>query len=248
MKLNAFRICAVLLLATGCSTRFDNVGKGPSMTPSNDPRGTVTRDFQPMPVTARPPEDYVETAGLSSLWRSGPQSLFGDRRARTVGDILTVLVEINENAEIRNRTNQIKTGEESLNIPALFGVPSLAADVLPGGANLAPALDIDSASRSVGDGLIQRQERITLRLAATVKQVLPNGHLVIVGDQEIRVNNELRDLQVAGVIRPEDISRQNIITYDKIAGARIAYGGRGHLMDLHQPRYGRQVFDIISPF
>ncbi|MEO1014249.1 MAG: flagellar basal body L-ring protein FlgH [Pseudomonadota bacterium] len=249
--MGAKTLCCVvvaLLVAGGCSTRFDHVGKGPTMTPPNDPRGTVPREFKPMPVTARRPDPSTESPGLGSLWHSGPQSLFGDRRARTVGDILTVLIEIDDQAQIRNRSNRIKTGEENLNAPALFGLPSLAADVLPGGAGLAPALDIDSTSRTVGDGLIQRQERITLRVAATVKQVLPNGHLMIVGDQEIRVNNELRDLQVAGVIRPEDISRQNIITYDKIAGARIAYGGRGQLMDLHQPRYGQQIFDIISPF
>ena len=78
--------------------------------------------------------------------------------------------------------------------------------------------------------------------------VLPNGILSIVGSQEIRVNFELRDLQVSGFVRPEDISRQNEITYDKIASARVSYGGRGQISDVQQPRYGQQVLDILLPF
>ncbi|MEO0398787.1 MAG: flagellar basal body L-ring protein FlgH [Pseudomonadota bacterium] len=237
------------LSASACSTRLDHIGKGPSMTPPGEPRGTVP---PPDPVEfaiARPPIPAVaEPTGRGSLWRSGPASLFGDRRARTVGDIVTVLVEIDERADIRNRTDRIRNGAENIQVPAMFGLPSLAASALPGTQGINPAVDASSSSTSRGDGRVQRQERITLRLAATVNRVLPNGHLMILGDQEVRVNNELRDLQVAGVIRPEDISRQNIITYDKIASARIVYGGRGQLTDLQQPRVGQQVLDVVSPF
>ena len=109
-------------------------------------------------------------------------------------------------------------------------------------------MELQSTQDTSGNGQIAREETITLRLAATVVDVQPNGHLVIRGSQEVRVNFELRDLQIAGIVRPEDISRQNIITYDKIADARIAYGGRGHLTDVQQPRYGQQVIDAISPF
>ena len=251
MKAGKLLLLACVGLVFGaCSTRLDHLTKGPSMTAPGAPREIVPRGQLASPAEAMS-EDYsppVEEAGQGSLWRSGPQSLFGDRRARTKGDILTVVIEINENAEIRNRTNRTKTGEENLSVPALFGVQALAATALPGTSGLSPALDASSTSTTVGDGRTQREERITLRLAATVQRVLPNGHLVIFGDQEVRVNNELRDLQVAGVIRPEDISRQNLITYDKIASARVSYGGRGQLMDLQQPRYGSQIVDIISPF
>ena len=247
------RLISVLLVslmaAGGCSTRLDHVGKAPTMTPTGEPRTLVPRARGVFSVPSfATPVAYEENPNKASLWRSGPQSLFGDRRARTVGDILTVLIEINEEAEIRNRTNRTRNGIENLNAPALLGLGSLATNALPGAPDLAPAIDVQSQSNTVGDGLIQREERITLRVAASVAKVLPNGHMVIVGDQEIRVNNELRDLQVTGVIRPEDISRMNVITYDKIAGARIAYGGRGQLMDLQQPRLGLQVFDVVSPF
>lgn len=219
------------------------------MTPPGNPRETVPAPDPLSVAVARPPiPSRAEPSGTGSLWRSGPTSLFGDRRARTVGDIVTVLIEINERADIRNRTDRIKNSVENLDVPAMFGAPGLAASALPGTQGISPALNARSTSTGNGDGRVRREERITLRIAATVSRILPNGHLMILGDQEIRVNNELRDLQVAGVIRPEDISRANIITYDKIASARVVYGGRGQLSDLQQPRYGQQVVDIISPF
>lgn len=212
----------------------------------------------PMPATS--PERYnvpPKNAGVgatepeptaASLWHSGPTSLFGDRRARKTGDIVTVVIEIDEEAEMKNRTDRSRSSSDDISVPALFGVPSLAQDVLPGGAGLDPAVEASSNTSSSGDGTVKREERITLRVAATVVHELPNGHLAITGSQEIRVNYELRELLVAGIIRPEDISRNNIITYDKIADARISYGGRGQISDLQRARYGSQILDMISPF
>ncbi|MEM7671038.1 MAG: flagellar basal body L-ring protein FlgH, partial [Pseudomonadota bacterium] len=171
---------------------------------------------------------------------------FGDRRAQGRGDILTVVIEIDEEAEISNATNRSRQADEDLSVSALFGLESLllnATDI-----DIANAARIGSQSSSEGDGSVERSEEITLRLAATVTDVLPNGHFVIIGNQEIRVNFELRDLRVQGIIRPEDISRSNEVTYDKIADARISYGGRGQITDVQQPRYGQQVADIILPF
>jgi flagellar L-ring protein FlgH len=81
-----------------------------------------------------------------------------------------------------------------------------------------------------------------------VTQVLPNGNLVVQGRQELRVNFEVRELQITGVIRQQDISSTNTVSYTKLAEARISYGGRGQLTDVQQPRYGQQLLDIIAPF
>jgi len=129
-----------------------------------------------------------------------------------------------------------------------LGIPQILNKRLPEGADLSTAVGVSSSSSASGNGSISRNEEITLRVAATVVDILPNGHLVVKGNQEVRVNYELRDLQVAGIVRPQDISRQNEITYDKIAGARIAYGGRGQVSDMQQPRYGQQLADSILPY
>ncbi|HBK90449.1 MAG TPA: flagellar basal body L-ring protein [Parvularcula sp.] len=193
-------------------------------------------------------EDAPEPAAPGGLWRSGPQSLFGDRRARVVGDILTIVVEIDDSADLRNRTERKRDATEEVSVPALLGLNTLAQRVLPGGAGLDPAIDVSSASQSNGEGAIRRRERITLRIAAAVVDVTPNGNLVVRGSQEVRVNDEMRDLRVEGVVRREDITRANIIAYDKIAEARIAYGGKGDVSRTNRARYGQKVIDIVSPF
>jgi flagellar L-ring protein precursor FlgH len=243
-------LIALALLAplAACGGRLDHVGRAPTMTAPGDPLPAVAPLAPARAAIARapvaaPPEDYA----VASLWRSGPQSLFGDRRARTVGDILTVVIEINDEANISNRTNRSRSGAENLGVGALLGIDKSLMDRIDG-LELNPGSDISSNSASAGAGDTVRAEQITLRAAATVTDVLPNGHLVIYGNQEVRVNYELRDLQVAGVVRPEDISRRNEITYDKIADARVVYGGRGQITDLQQPRIGQQVLDVIMPF
>jgi flagellar L-ring protein precursor FlgH len=247
-RLGAVALFMAAIALAGCE-RLEHLGKAPVMTAPGAPRVATppiapTRVALAQPPVAPPPEPYA----TGSLWRSGPTSLFGDRRARTIGDILTVVVEIDEEAAISNTTTRSRSGSESSSVPALLGLPSVAATILPANAGLDPAVSITSDSASSGNGSIAREEEITLRVAATVERVLPNGHLVIRGSQEVRVNFELRDLQVAGIVRPEDISRKNEITYDKIAEARVAYGGRGQITDLQQPRYGQQVVDLLWPF
>lgn len=242
---------AALLIAVGSSlcacAAIERMARPPEMSAPGAPREAL-----PSPAAARlvtPPKDVASAeATAGSLWRSGPDSLFGDRRARRQGDIVTVLIEIDDRAEIRNSTSRDRDNEESVSVPALFGVETLATKILPSGAGLDPAVEASSSSSSSGDGEIKRREKIMLRVAATVVAVLPNGHLAIQGSQEVRVNNELRDLQVVGIVRPEDISRVNVITYDRIADARISYGGRGVISDVQRVRYGQQVLDLVSPF
>ncbi|MEO1291230.1 MAG: flagellar basal body L-ring protein FlgH [Pseudomonadota bacterium] len=203
--------------------------------------GIVAGNRVSYPAVAAPPQN-------PSLWRSGPQSLFGDRRARGIGDILTVEVKIEDEASINNSTNRSRTGSDEVSVPSALGLPSIADTILPGAGTLTPALQTESSQATSGSGTVTRGEDIDLRIAATVVRVLPNGHFLITGNQEVRVNFELRDLQIAGIVRPEDISRRNTITYDKIANARISYGGRGQITDLQQPRIGRQIADIVLPF
>jgi flagellar L-ring protein precursor FlgH len=196
------------------------------------------------------PEDLVpETpTDASSLWTAGRSSLFGDRRAAQRGDILTVVIEIDDKAEISNSTGRSRAGSESMGLPSLFGIPQRLDENLPEGASMADAVSTSGDSSYKGSGNVSRKEKLTLRVAATVVEELANGVLRIEGQQEVRVNYELRELIISGYVRPTDVSRQNEITYDKIAGARISYGGRGQITDVQQPRYGQQVADILLPF
>ena len=233
-----------LILALCACGRMDHIGRPPSFTPTANSTEQLAMLDPGLPLTPQLNTPLTR----ASLWSGGQHSLLGDRRAARRGDILTVVIEIDEGAQISNSTSRSRTGSENLSIPDLFGLPQRLNQKLPDGASLDPAVDLNSSSRSGGDGSVSRSEVLTLRVAATVLQVLPNGVLEIEGSQEVRVNFELRELLVNGFVRPEDISRQNEITYDKIAAARISYGGRGQITDVQQPRIGQQVLDAILPF
>ncbi len=234
----------VLILALAGCARIDHIGKPPSLTPTKNADEQLAMLNPGLPMAARNGAPLRE----ASLWNGGRRSLLGDRRAARRGDILTVVIEIDEEAEISNATARRRTAEESLSVPDLFGLPQRIDRDLPEGASLERAVGITSSGSSGGDGSVSRSEELTLRVAATVTDVLPNGVLRISGSQEVRVNFELRELLVSGFVRPEDISRQNEITHDKIAAARVSYGGRGQITDVQQPRIGQQVLDAILPF
>jgi flagellar L-ring protein FlgH len=231
------------LLLLGCG-RLDQVGKAPDFTPLEGSYQHHAMYSNALPEDADPDAPSDD----SSLWTAGRSSLFGDRRATQRGDILTVVIEIDESAEISNSTGRSRTGSEKMKIPSLLGIPQRIDDILPEGAAMADAVDTSGTSTFKGNGSVSRNEKLTLRVAATVVEELPNGVLRIEGQQEVRVNFELRELIVTGYVRPVDISRQNEITYDKIAGAQISYGGRGQITDVQQPRYGQQVADVLLPF
>ncbi|MER2507588.1 MAG: flagellar basal body L-ring protein FlgH [Amaricoccus sp.] len=223
------------------------IGQPPAMTTI----GAAEIDAQPILTAERaaiavpPPQAARYDYQQASLWSTGPSGLLGDRRARSLGDLLTVAIEIDEEAEMRNTTSRTRSGSEQAELKAAFGVTK----ILPFSVDmLSPELDVSGQSEFKGNGSTRRNEKLQLRIAATVVQVLPNGQLVIQGDQEVRVNNELRDLQVSGIVQTEDINRYNEIAYDRIAGARISYGGRGQITSAQQPRYGQQVTDIVMPY
>ncbi|WP_298851062.1 flagellar basal body L-ring protein FlgH [uncultured Ruegeria sp.] len=224
--------------------RLDHLGKPPNFTPNEDSPEQVAMLWPGLPLHTQPQRNVDR----SSLWSGGQHSLLGDQRAIKKGDILTVVIELDEEAEISNNTRRSRSGSENLDVPGLFGLPQRVQKNLPEGASLDEAVSIEADSSSAGRGSVRRNEKLTLRVAATVLDVLPNGVLSISGSQELRVNFELRELLVAGYVRPQDISRQNEITYDKIASARVSYGGRGQITDVQQPRYGQQVLDSLLPF
>jgi flagellar L-ring protein FlgH len=232
-----------LALAAGCS-RFEQIGKEPPVTPPGQRMAAIAP-----PAGGSLPSSPMRQPAPSapgSLWQ--PVYLFNDQRARGIGDILTVVIEIDDRAKINNETDRARDAVEGLDIGTIFGAEKEIDELLPGDLSFSAGVDLASDSVSRGVGSIERDEKIELKIAAMVTDVLPNGNLVILGSQETRVNYELRDLQVAGIIHQEDISRSNTITYDKIAEARLVYGGRGDLYQLQQPRYGQQVLDIILPF
>ena len=242
MRPNLISFC--LILGVAACGRANHIGKAPDFTPTYDSPEQAAMFSPGLPESTT----YRRSTDQASLWTAGQHSLLGDRRAMKRGDILTVVIEIDDEAEISNSTSRSRTGSESLGIPQLFGLPQRVDERLPDGASLGDAVSINSSSQSGGDGSVSRREELTLRVAATIMQVLPNGVLSIQGSQEVRVNYEMRELLVTGYVRPEDISRQNEITYDKIASARISYGGRGQISDMQQPRYGQQVLDAVLPF
>jgi flagellar L-ring protein precursor FlgH len=232
------------LLGLAACSSVDHLGRAPSFTELDDTTQHLALYSNPMPLVA----DSTEPSDAASLWTSSRSSLLGDRRANSRGDILTVVIEIDESAEISNSTDRRRKGKEDLEIEGLFGLPQVIDGNLPEGAAMADAVRTNSASSYSGDGSVSRNEQLMLRVAATVVEELPNGVLRIEGQQEVRVNFELRELIVEGYVRPADITRQNEIPYDKIAGARISYGGRGQITDVQQPRYGQQVSDMLLPF
>ncbi len=243
-KLTLARMAIVGLALLGACGRMDHVGKAPSFSPANETPEHVAMLWQGLPATSHSQRAVDE----SSLWSGERQSLLGDRRAVRKGDILTVVIEIDEEAEISNGTSRSRSGEESMGVSNLLGLPQRLDRHLPEGASMETAVDLSSSSGSTGKGSVKRNEKLTLRVAATIVDVLPNGVLAINGSQELRVNFEMRELLVTGYVRPEDISRQNEITYDKIASARVSYGGRGQITDVQQPRYGQQLLDVVLPF
>lgn len=246
MKILAKIIAGLALVSVlaACSTtdRLANVGKAPALSPIVDP--TVTAGYRPvsMPMPAAEPAVYQ----ANSLFRTDARGFFKDQRAAKVGDILTVLVAINDRAQIGNTTTSSRSASNTTGLSGVMG--SIFNSVAPSDVNADVALGTNSGINHAGNGSVNRSERVTTQVAAVVTQILPNGNLVIEGRQEVRVNFEVRDLIVAGIVRPEDIGSDNTIPSTKIAEARIAYGGRGQITDVQQPRYGQQVLDAILPF
>lgn len=245
MKKNLLATTCLLIL-TGCTAadRLADVGKAPDLAPIENP--TTSRGYRP--VSMPMPAPKMVSREKNSLWGSDRQAFFKDQRAADVGDVLTVMIDIKDKAELDNKTERKRAAGEKAGLNSMLGYEQALNQLLPEAIDNTDLADASTTSNHKGTGKIDREEKITLKLAAMVTQILPNGNMVIQGRQEVRVNFENRILELAGVIRPQDISIENNITYDKIAEARISYGGKGQITDVQQPRYGQQVFDVLFPF
>lgn len=236
-----------LLMLTACGSmaeHLNRIGQAPQMATIENPYSEP--GYKPVDLPM-PPQQALNTQS-NSLWQPSRQTFFKDQRANKVGDILTIMVDIDDTADMKNKTERSRDGTEEAGLSKFLGVETKMNKVLPEAVDPTQLLGMNSTSSTNGDGKIQRGEAIKLKLAAMIMQVLPNGNLVIRGRQQVRVNFELRDLQLQGVIRPEDILNNNSISYEKIAEARIIYGGKGQVTDLQQPRYGQQIIETLFPF
>ena len=228
-------VAAVVFLAGCQSQAIKEIGRAPAMSPI----GSGLQYAQTPQMSLYPKRPHQMAQGYS-LWSDSQAALFKDSRALNVGDILTVSIEINDKANWDNETNRNRVNKSDLNwdgsATILGWKPHSAADVTSG-----------SDTSTDAKGKMQRSEQVTLRVAAVVTGILENGNLMISGSQEVRMNQEIRILNVAGIVRPQDVTSENTISYDKIAEARISYGGRGRLTEIQQPPRGQQAVDLLSP-
>ena len=234
-----------LTILSGCNlaTRLSEISGGPEVSQIQNPMSR--QDYNP--VSLPMPTPRIAEDNPNSLWRAGARAFFKDHRAKAVGDIVTVKIDLDDKAEMENTTERERADTEDTDLTKFLGLELELAKKLPQGIGTTTT-SFGAAHITKGDGAIERAEEIEVKIAAVVTQILPNGALVLVGRQEILINAELRELYVTGVVRPGDIDSDNTVSQDYIAEMRLAYGGRGTLSQLQQPRWGMQIWDIIFPF
>ncbi len=236
MKIRLTALIAATGMLAGCQNQaFNEIGRAPAMSPIGS-----GLQYAQTPQMAMYPKEPRAMANGYSLWSDNQAALFKDARALNVGDILTVDIQINDKASFDNKTERSRENDSGFNIGA-NGKSQTSGFGWSGGLNY------DSNTSTKGDGSTERSEKLILQVAAVVTGVLENGNLLISGSQEVRVNHEMRILNVAGIVRPKDVDSDNKISYEKIAEARISYGGRGRLTEVQQPPYGQQIMDLVSP-
>lgn len=241
----AIGVAALTLSACQTTSRISQIGDGPELTQITNPESMPKY----RPISMPMPQAVVENDNPNSLWRAGARAFFKDHRAKEVGDILTVTLSLNDSASLANSTSRQRNDSEDTDVTNLMGYETkIAKNNLPLGFDPTSVISFGNNHNTSGDGSIGRSEQINLTFAAVVTQILPNGSLIILGRQEVMVNSELRELMVTGVVRPGDIESDNTITHERIAEMRVAYGGRGTLSNLQQPRWGTQIWDILFPF
>jgi len=237
----AVLILAALAPLAACSTVAETV-RGPELAPIGYPAALIPAQQAYLPARETVP------ASANSLWRTGARTFFGDQRARHIGDILTVKIDIDDRAQTQNSTQRSRSNEINAGVSNLFGLESSLGRAFPGGFDPSKMVGMEGDLKSSGNGSVTRAEKVSLTIAAVVTDVLANGNLVIQGRQEVRTNREVRELTVAGIVRPEDISSANAINHTQIAEARISYGGRGDVSRVQAPPVGQALAERFSPF
>lgn len=239
-------LVGALAMLSACSTlkRLSEVGDAPQMSSIENP--TLARDYRP--VSMPMPSPRMAQPNPNSLWRPGARAFFEDQRAKNVGDILTVVVNFSDTARFNNQLSRGRASTNGAQASNFLGFEKYLDDFLPEGVDKTSLFNFGSTDTTANSGTINRAETVNMNIASVVIQVLPNRNLVLAGKQEVRVNGEIRELGVTGVIRPEDIRSDNTITWNQIAEARVAYGGRGTLSDMVEPRYGQRIYDVLFPF
>ncbi len=228
---------AAMAFLSACSTQsIQEIGRAPAMSPIGS-----GLNYAQTPQMALYPKQPLNVATGYSLWNDNRAALFKDSRALNIGDILTVVIKIDDKASFDNNTDRSRTSASGLN-GSVTGTDSTNSVGVNGKAA------VGSNTSTVGKGKIQRSEKLELLVAAVVTGVLENNNLLISGSQEVRVNQEIRILNVAGIVRPQDVDAKNQVSYDKIAEARISYGGRGRLSEVQNAPIGQQLVDLFTPF
>jgi len=233
---------AALAPLGACSSVAEAV-HGPELAPVGYPAALVPRE-----QTILEPRESPGPGSANSLWRNGARAFFADQRASRVGDIVTVEINIDDSAKTTNTTSAGRTTTMNAGVPHMFGLESSLGKILPGAYDPANMIDTNTKTSNAGAGSIDRQEKIQTTIAAVVTAVLPNGNLVIQGTQEVRTNFDIRQLTVAGIVRPEDISSSNTIKHTQIAEARISYGGRGDISRVQKTPAGQALTEKFWPF
>ena len=237
----ALILIVALAPLAACTTAVEAV-RGPELAPIGYPAALVPVQQQILPAPdARP-------ASANSLWRTGARTFFGDQRARHIGDILTININIDDRAQTSNSTQRNRSNDASGGVTNFFGLENSLGRFFPGGFDPQNMVGLAGESSSTGSGAVSRSEQVSLTIAAVVTAVMPNGNLVIQGRQEVRTNREVRELTVAGIVRPEDISSANTIAHTQIAEARISYGGRGDISRVQAAPAAQSLVERFSPF
>lgn len=242
VRLSRLLPLALALSAAGCASVTETI-KGPQMSSMAYPAALVPT----APVTLIP-ADGPRPTSANSVFRNGSRTFFHDQRASHVGDILTVVIDVKDSAQVDSETIANRQASDNVGLTNLFGYESTLGRLLPKAFTPSTALNTSSNAKSDGKGTMNRSEAISMTVAAVVTRVLPNGNLVIEGNQEVKVNSELRQLTVSGIVRPEDITAANTIAHTQIAEARVNYGGRGVLTSTQNPPVGQQLATKFSPF
>ena len=239
--MRCFMVIGVVFIISGCSARVDEVGVAPKM--SSVGSGINSTPYVPPNVTVKP---QPQPANFS-LWPGNRESIFHDQRAKSKGDVLTVFIQINDKADLANKSKRSRKSNNEWRAGADF---SYEGTMIPKAGQYKGGIgaNVDNGTKFDGSGSVARSEKINLSIAAVITQILPNGNYVISGTQEVLVNFEMRILSVKGIVRPQDVTQANTVTYEKIAEARIAYGGRGRSMEVQQPGFLQQIITNLTPF